>query len=237
MSRVDPGVTAMPTAPQTVPASPALREAPVTPAEHRFVIRNIDWATYKKISEALPNRNFHMAFDGENLELMTISSRHDRSGRSLYRMIVVITEEMSLPICSVGSMTCESDAVERAAEPDDSFYIANEPRVRGKDPIKLDTDPPPDLSVEIEITRSSIQRMKIYAKLRVPEYWRCDGESVRFYHLGADGQYVEAERSLSFPFLTAADLSRFVAQRLEQDENSLVRSFREWVRQQLGSRS
>jgi Uma2 family endonuclease len=206
----------------------------VTPAEDRFVIRNIDWATYKVISGALPNSHYHMAFDGENLELMTTSTDHGSCSALLFLFVVVLTEELELPRRSVRDMTCDSDVVERAAEPDDSFYIANEPRVRGKKRINLDTDPPPDLSVEIEITRSSIQRMKIYANLRVPEYWRCDGESVRFYHLGADGQYVEAERSLSFPFLTAADLSRFVAQRLQQDENSLVRSFREWVRQQIG---
>jgi Uma2 family endonuclease len=217
-------------------APPLPKEVPDTPAEHRFVIRNIDWATYKKISDALRDRHFHMAFDGENLELMTTSSRHGSCAGYLCRLIIVITEEMDLPVRGVRDMTCDSAAVERAAEPDDSFYIVNEPRVRSKDPIKLDSDPPPDLSVEIEITRSSLQRMKIYAKLRVPEYWRCDGESVRFYHLGEDGQCVEAERSLSFPFLTAADLSRFVAQRLQEDENSLVRSFREWVRQQLGAR-
>jgi Uma2 family endonuclease len=234
MSKVDPVAMPLPAIPAAPSVPSPVPEVSPEPAEHRFVIRGIDWAAYKKIAEALPDRRFHMAFDGENLELMTISSIHSSCSRLLYLLVVILTEELALPRRSVGDMTCERDDVERAAEPDDSFYIANESRVRGKDPIDLNVDPPPDLSVEVEITRSSLQRMKIYAKLKVPEYWRCDGETVRFYHLRADGEYEEVERSLSFPFLTAADLSRFVQQRLQQDENSLVRSFHEWVRQQIG---
>jgi hypothetical protein len=75
--------------------------------------------------------------------------------------------------------------------------------------------------------------MAVYAAIRVPEVWRFDGEVLLIYQLGADGNYLVVEHSPHFPFVTGADLARFIQQRTQMDENSLARSFREWVREQL----
>ena len=41
----------------------------------------------------------------------------------------------------------------------------------------MTVDPPPDLVIEVDITRSSLDKLSIYAALRVPEVWRyTDGE-------------------------------------------------------------
>jgi len=37
---------------------------------------------------------------------------------------------------------------------------------------------PPDLAIEIDIASSSLDRLEIYSKLRIPEIWRFDGESL-----------------------------------------------------------
>ena len=51
------------------PISPALPPPPgpvaapvesAEPGDHRFLIRGIDWAAYRKISEALDGRHFHI---------------------------------------------------------------------------------------------------------------------------------------------------------------------------------
>jgi Uma2 family endonuclease len=59
---------------------------------------------------------------------------------------------------------------------DESFYLTNEPAVRERE--EIDLDPPPDLMLEVDITRSSRARMGVYAAMRVPEVWRFDGEAV-----------------------------------------------------------
>ena len=77
--------------------------------------------------------------------------------------------------------------------------------------------------------------MGIYAALQIPEVWRFNGQKLTVNQLGSDGQYVVSERSRYFPTIPVAELVGFVAMRTQTDENSLLRSFREWVRRQIAS--
>jgi Uma2 family endonuclease len=115
-------------------------------------------------------------------------------------------------------------------EPDECYYIANEPRVRGKDDLDLAVDPPPDLAIEIDISSSSIDQLAIYASLGVPEVWLCRGTAIHVYALQAEGSYERRDRSLAFPFLPPEGLQRFLDRRDALDENSLLREFVDWAR-------
>ena len=99
----------------------------------------------------------------------------------------------------------------------------------------LRRDPPPDLVVEIDVTHSSLDRMAIYAALRVPEVWCFDGKSLRVYLLASNGHHVESERSHAFPFLPLAELARFLQLRSTLSETELVRQFRSWVRERIAA--
>jgi Uma2 family endonuclease len=213
--------------------APRPAEQLAEPGENRFLIRNIDWATYRQISEALNERHFHMSFDGKDLELMTISSDHSQLSRILGDFVVVLTEETGSPRKSTGEMTMDRKDLEKGIEADESFYLINEPKVRNKQKIDMAVDPPPDLGIEIDLTTDSRRRLGIYAKINVPEIWRYNGQQVTIYQRQSDGQYATAERSQYFAFLSAADLTRFLAQRGQIDESSLLLSFRKWVREQL----
>jgi Uma2 family endonuclease len=200
------------------------------PEEQRFVLRGIDWQTYRKISEALSGRHLRLTYDRGRLELMTISSTHGSYSRVIVRLIGVLSEELELPMRSCGDMTCDREDLERGLEPDDCFYFENEPLVRGKE-IDLAVDPPPDLASEVDISRSSKHRLPIYAALGVPEVWRFDGDQLQVHQLGADGNYALSERSRHFPFLPMEEFAAFLRRSTEMEETSLVRAFREWVRE------
>jgi Uma2 family endonuclease len=120
-------------------------------------------------------------------------------------------------------------------EPDNCYWIAHEPRVRGKRKIDLQMDPPPDLAVEIDIARSSLDRLGIYAALGVPEIWRFDGRTLTFHLLGPDGRYEARTYSRAFPQLTTAVVARFVALEGKMDQNAIIRKLRLWVRQHLAT--
>jgi hypothetical protein len=79
--------------------------------------------------------------------------------------------------------------------------------------------------------------MEIYAKLRVPEIWRFDGEVLQVYQLTGEGRYAQVERSHHFPFLPLAEVQAFLLRRNSMDETSLVKAFRQWVRELLAQRS
>jgi Uma2 family endonuclease len=216
----------------TVSDDPTVERLP--PSGQRLVLRDIDWPTYRTIADALKGRHVRLTYDRGTLEFMTISHPHGNLSRLLGRLIVVLTEELGMPVQSCGDMPCDREDLERALEPDESYYLRNEPLVRGKEEIDLTTDPPPDLAVEIDVTRNSRRRLGVYAALGVPEVWRFDGEALEVHRLGPGGQYTVSDTSGHFPQVPVQELAAFLRQRTQADENSLVRSFRDWVRQQVG---
>lgn len=203
------------------------------PDEQRFVLFNIDWSTYVALSDSLMDRPVRFTYDGINLELRTLSFQHHRTKHLLDVLLFAVAEEMNTDIASGGSMTCRREDRNCGLEPDQCYWIAHERQVRGRRDIDLTVDPPPDLFLEIEISRSFLDRLAICARLRVPEVWRWDGHKLRVCILGADGQYTEGERSLAFPFLPMKELERFLNLGGTMSLTQVLRAFRDWVREQI----
>jgi Uma2 family endonuclease len=203
------------------------------PIEQHFVLSNIDWDTYRMFSDKLGERQIRLTYNGEDLEFMTLSPEHEHGKKLLARLLEALTEEMDIDVAGFGSMTCRRQDLQRGLEPDECYWIAHEARVRGRDDIDLTRDPPPDLVLEVEISRSFLDRLAICARLGVPEVWRWDGQTLCVMILGAEGQYVASERSRALPFLPVAELVRFLHQGATQSETKLLRGFRTWVREQM----
>jgi Uma2 family endonuclease len=202
-----------------------------TSSAGRVLLCGVDWDEYTRLLRALAERpSVRLTYDRGVLEIMTPLDRIDNRGRFTCRLIVALTEELNLPIACGGSTTLRRRR-QRGLEPDESFWIANESRVRGLDRLNLRTDPPPDLAVEVDATRSSLNRMAIYAALGVPEVWRLGAAGLTFHVLQTDGKYAPATVSRTFPTVGAADITRFLALLGQQEENGILRQFRTWVRQ------
>ncbi len=198
------------------------------------LLENISWSTYEALLEDLgPHPGKRITYDRGLLEIMTTSPRHERVKKLLGRFLEIMTLELSIEIVGVGSTTWKRKDLQRGFEADECYYIGNEEVVRGRDDIEIPRDPPPDLVVEVDISRSSLKRHEIYAAFGIPEAWQYDGERVRFYALEESGEYKETEQSVAFPFLGVADLNRFVAMRASLSETRLMQVFRDWVRENL----
>lgn len=210
----------------TVSARPA--------AGQYLLLDNVDWRTYSRLLRIFAEqRGIRLAYDRGRLEIMSPLPEHETDASFLGRLVVALTEELGLPIKEGGSMTMRRRRKQRGIEPDRCYWIANEPKMRGKRTFSLRIDPPPDLAIEVDVTSSSLNRMGIYAALGVPEVWRLDEPTLTFLALGANRSYNALPHSLSFPTLKPADLMTFSPLRANQDENSVVRQFRVWVRQNL----
>jgi Uma2 family endonuclease len=122
--------------------------------------------------------------------------------------------------------------LERGLEPDECYWIANEAKVSETVEIDFEHDPPPDLAVEIEISRSALNRQNIYAVLGVPEIWRFDGERLRVCLRKRSGKYVESKASAAFPFLPVQELVQFLRTDEPLNETARLRQFVEWIRSQ-----
>ena len=199
-------------------------------AENRVVLSGISWSTYESLVAETKSHGTRLTYDRGYLEMMSPSREHERLKRYIGRMIETATEELGIPMSSASATTLKAQWEERGLEADESYYIANEPRVRGRDEIDLRVDPPPDLAIEVDISTSSLDQLSIYADLGVPEVWFYDGTTLKVHQLQSDGKYAQQARSPSFPFLPLEEIERFLARRNETDETTWIRSFRAWVK-------
>jgi Uma2 family endonuclease len=204
------------------------------PTEQRLVLHGVPWATYERLLRAFADRpGVRLTFDRGTLEIMTLSYEHERLVHLLDRLVVALTEELNLPLQGGGSTTLRRRRRKRGLEPDECYWIASEPRVRGKRTIDLRVDASPDLALEIDITHSSLDRLAIHAALGIPEVWRVEGQALVCHLLGSDGRYAVSAQSRAFAGLATADLVPFLDMRGQMDENAIVRHFRGWVRQRF----
>jgi Uma2 family endonuclease len=207
------------------------------PAEQRILLENIRWQTYQALCEDLDGCHIRMTYDRGRLEFMTLSREHEVYKYCIGMMIDTLALELGIPYDAGGSTTHRREDIEKGLEPDQCYYIRNEPLIRGRMKLDLTQDPPPDLAVEVDITRSSINRLGIYAALGVAEVWRYDGEAFRVYHLQEQGGYALAATSLSFPWLPIAEVARFLDLIPTMDKTTWMRSFRDWVREHVVPRA
>ncbi|WP_414577807.1 Uma2 family endonuclease [Anabaena sp. CCY 9402-a] len=204
-----------------------------TPAEQRTVLHNVSWETFEALlRDTGEDRGSRFAYDCGVLEIMTPLFEHENPKIQFDRLIFTLVEELDLEIKSAGSTTLKLPLAKRGIEPDNCYYIQNEFRVRGKEKLNLETDPPPDLAIEIDITSSSVNKFNIYSALGIAELWRYDGQNLKFYHL-LEGQYIEHEFSLAFPVVSVNDISRFIQQSKSMGEIALLKSFRVWMREHM----
>ena len=202
-----------------------------------LVLPGVDWQTYTRLLHVFAERpGIRLAYDRGSLEIISPLLEHDDDAYTLGRFVDVLTEEMQLPMKPGRSVTLRRRRMRRGIEADNCYWIAHEHLMRGKRRLDLRVDPPPDLAIEVDVTNSSLDRMAVYAALRVPEVWRLQGLACTFHVLGPDGRYAEHSTSPTFPFLTPADLLRHLALCAHMDVNAVVREFRTWVRQQLAAR-
>jgi len=202
--------------------------------DQRFLLQNATWETYELFLTELSSHSVRLTFDRGSLELMSPSPTHEYFKWALGRLINAIAYEMSMPIRGGGSTTFRREDLERGLEPDECYWIANEPAVRGRLDLNLEFDPPPDLAIEIDITQSSIKRQPIYAALGIPELWQFDGSTLRVYVLQESGEYAPSATSQSFPFLPLSEFVSFLLPDAQMDETTHLRNFIDWLRKLPG---
>lgn len=197
----------------------------VLPAETRTLLENIRWDTFVELSEQRRGSVPRMTFDEGMLELMSPKRLHEGVGRLLGRMVETLTEVHGIEIQSVASTTFKRKDLGKAFEADESYYIENAEKIREKEELDLQIDPPPDLVIEVEITSSAIPKMKLFAAMGVPEVWRHDGEQLTMHRLHTDS-YEPITESVALPGFTCTAAHVLLAQRYTKGETALITEYR-----------
>lgn len=209
----------------------------LTAAEcRRVVLENVTWDQYVTICDALPDQPaMRMTYDRGRLEIMVTSPTHGFYDRRIFLLIEWLCETLEQDFACMGSMTIRKKELNRGFEPDECFWIQRASLMRGNSDWSPHRDPPPDLTVESEVTRSVLNRMKLFAAYRIPEVWRFDGKDLHVHVLRPNGEFIEMPSSVAFPGIPISEMAQFV---LAKDIGvfALKRQFRAWVRRQLKKR-
>lgn len=194
------------------------------------VLRCVSWDTYERLLADDEERRIpRMTYDQGVLELVTPSLPHERDALTIARIVDIVTAMLGIPVVNAGGTTYRRKNLKRGFEPDASFYIQSEERVRGRDEIDLIIDPPPDVVLEMEMSRSAINKLRLFASMGIPEVWRCDGRRVTI--LIRDGDtYQESPESLALPVLTHEVLERFLAASRTMLSPVWFQAVSEWAR-------
>jgi Uma2 family endonuclease len=200
------------------------------------VLRDVDWAGYEAILEIRGERSTpRMVYLDGSLFLVSPSYPHERIAERIGLFIVVVVEELDIPCITSGHTTFRRGAKKGGVEGDKTYYLASEAKVRGKDDIDLEVDPPPDLAVEAVWTHKAEAAVEVYRRLGVPEVWIADGDALTILALQPSGNYDAVESSRALP-VSAAEIHEWVAGRTEDHDTAWAKAVRRWAREVVAPR-
>ena len=207
----------------------------ISPGDNPFpvdylLMDDVPWAFYEATLKQIGDRPLRVTYCDGRMEIMSPLPDHEKPKKAIARLVEALTEELDINLAPLGSTTFRWKKKQTGFEPDECYYIQNEPKVRDMkrfDPAKF---PPPDLAIEVDILSRSVAREPIFARLGVPEVWRYRKSQLHVRVLGPNGTYSDHAKSLAFPFLPMDRFAEFVHRMVTERQNGVLRDFRKWAK-------
>jgi Uma2 family endonuclease len=170
----------------------ALREHDDTPnTDSIIVLHDVTWEDYERLLEirgdkSAPRINY---LEGE-LEIMSPSKDHEQIKSFIGRLLEAWCMDRGIEVTPFGSWTLKERKQDRGAEADECYIFGTAPRER------------PQLVIEVEWTRRSIDKLRIYEKLGVDEVWTWRKGVIQVYVLVGEKSRKQ-NAAVSFPTSTS----------------------------------
>jgi Uma2 family endonuclease len=159
--------------------------------DQRIVLYDIPWSHYEVQAALRGEKSIpRIAYLEGVMELLVPSKNHERIGHDLGALVSAFAEEAGIELTGYKSWTLKNAPDHAGAEADECFIIGSDQR---KDR--------PDLAIEVIVNHGGIDKLRIYARLDVPDevwFWR-DGR-LEIYVLRGQA-YDRVERSGCLPGL------------------------------------
>lgn len=224
-------------APSTVATEkPGTRAIGPSSSDQCVSLPGIGWDGYRRVLRLRGERSRpRMIYLDGDLLLMSPGHLHEKDKERFGATILVLAEELDIPMLMAGSTTYRRRKKKGGIEPDQSYYLANAHRVLNKKKIDLRTDPPPDLSIEVVYSHSASAAVEVSRRFGVPEVWTCTEKGLKFLVLGPDGAYAESATSRAFPSVSSSELLAWVRREAPagSGDTGWVKEFRRWVRETI----
>lgn len=205
-----------------------MRQMVISPGQ-TVLLKDISWDEFELILNELgESRSSRIAYCQGMLEIRLPLPEHEADKELLSDLLKAALEELDIDFWILGSTTFKNQAMLAGVEPDQCFYIQHEADVRGKIRLDLQTDPPPDLALEIDVT--SRTQTSAYELLKIPEIWRYEQGEIQVFVFQA-GRYQQIDDSPTFLGMGILErLPDLMIQLKTEGRNKGLKSFRAWVR-------
>lgn len=206
------------------------------PEDASVTFHDVSWDEYEELLEQVGEApGLRVSYDNGSLHVMTISAEHEKYALFINSLIAGIRLRLRLNILAFGSATMRKRRRSKGNEPDACFYVQTAALIGNKIQLDFETDPPPDIVVEVDVHHDSRPRFRVYEALGVPEIWRYNGKAMTIYHFAKEAQesepsaYVERDTSIALPMLTAQVLTEMLDRMRKDGELSALLAFDEWL--------
>lgn len=208
-------------------------------SEQRTVLQRVSWPKYEQVlARSRPDRTARFTYWRGQLEMMNSLEEHQRIQQLLETMLLAIGDELDWAIEGYKVPVLKREELQLGVEPDAAYYVQQAERMRRRQAIALEIDPPPDLILEVELSRSALNKFALYAELGIPEVWRYIGKPGKdflqgnlFIHYLEGDRYREEDYGLAFPFLPTGRILEFLQDSEVRGVPTALRNLREWLYQ------
>lgn len=180
------------------PTEPLHRPRPDEDLARRVTLHNVPWSLYGQLLELTGNGLPRMTYDRGTLEMETPSKRHEVLKWIVGRFVEAYAEAEGIEYEAVGSTTWRRESAAGGLEADEAYYIQSYAAVQGRE-AEPETDPLPDLAIEIDLSPPEVDKASVYARLGVPEIWRWRDGRLAVLVRTADDRYTEHQTSIALP--------------------------------------
>ena len=186
------------------------------------------WQNYQKLCQQRGDRSIpRIKYRSGEVLLMSPMPKHGRDAHVIANAITTLLDHTEREYDAFTPVTMELPD-ESGIEPDYCFYIDHWQAVSGKERIDWETDPPPDLVLEIDVT--SYSDVNDYLPYRVPEIWLFRKNQLLVYQLQGT-EYLLRTQSMYFPDINLQDvIGRCLQVAYDRNTSAAIRE----LKQRLG---
>jgi Uma2 family endonuclease len=190
------------------------KTASLVAEDQRLTLYGVSWEQYEILRDTLDDfAGLKMTYLEGTLELFMPGAKHEKSKKTIARLVELYSIETNTRLYGCGSTTYRKKAKERGLEPDESYCLGEEKEFA-------------DLAIEVIVTSGSIDLLEVYRGLGVSEVWLWKNGQLSLYRLQA-GEYEQIERSILLPNL---DINLLVRCANMPDQYDAVIEFRNAIR-------
>jgi Uma2 family endonuclease len=146
------------------------------------------------------------------LELVTPSRGHEKHTSWIGALVIEWALHRGIDLSPYGSWLLKDKLRKAGAEPDDCFIIGDD----SAQPLDR-----PHLVIEVQWSRTGVNKLEVYRRLRVPEVWFWERGAIAVHTLKGQ-KWRRVSRSVALPDLDLAQLVSFV------DRPTLTRAIRDY---------